>query len=72
MPIASADVFTADDVVAVSLLSVRLTGRAAYELLVRRRDEFSALLARVGLTVTSWTSRRNSPRIGQRPGSSKS
>jgi len=45
---ASADVFTADDLVAVSLLSVRLTGRAAHELLVRRRDHFSALLAEVG------------------------
>lgn len=44
----SADVFTADDVVAVSLLSVRLTGRAAHELLVRRRKNFSALLAEVG------------------------
>ncbi|MEJ5943678.1 DUF6308 family protein [Pseudokineococcus basanitobsidens] len=44
----SADVFTADDVVAVSLLSVDLSGRAAHELLVRRRDEFAQMLRAVG------------------------
>lgn len=41
------DTFTADDVVAVSLLSVHLSGRAAHDLLVRRRGEFGALLAEV-------------------------
>ncbi|QOW00163.1 DUF6308 family protein [Rhodococcus pyridinivorans] len=42
------DVFTADDLVAVTLLSVRASGRAARMLLVERREEFGALLAAVG------------------------
>ena len=45
---ASADMFTSDDVVAVSLLSVDVYGRAAVELLARQRPRFSALLQRVG------------------------
>ena len=45
---ASANVFTADDVVSVSLLSVDVPGRATLELLDRQRARFSALLAAAG------------------------
>lgn len=45
---ASANVFTADDVVSVSLLSVDVYGRAAVELLDRQRARFSTLLADIG------------------------
>ena len=45
---ASANVFTADDVVAVSLLSVDVSGRATLELLDRQRARFTALLAAAG------------------------
>ncbi|GAA3632886.1 DUF6308 family protein [Microlunatus ginsengisoli] len=45
---ASVNVFTADDVVSVSLLSVDVDGRSAIELLDRQRPRFSALLAEVG------------------------
>ncbi len=45
---ASANVFTADDVIAVSLLSVEVYGRSAVELLDRQRARFSALLESVG------------------------
>ncbi|MEJ5914502.1 DUF6308 family protein [Pseudokineococcus sp. 1T1Z-3] len=44
---ASVDVFTADDVLALPLLSVQLNGRAVLDLLVRRADELNALLAEV-------------------------
>lgn len=44
----SADVFTAEDVIAVSLLSVHVTGRAALELLEHQSWRFSELLRAVG------------------------
>lgn len=44
----STDSFTADDVVAVSLLSVDVAPRAAVELLIRQRPRFEALLKEVG------------------------
>jgi hypothetical protein len=40
--------FTADDLVAVGMLSVRVSPRAAIALLVTRADEFNGLLADVG------------------------
>ncbi len=40
--------FTADDVVAVTLLSVSLPGEAAHDLLVARTDEFQELLIDLG------------------------
>lgn len=43
---ASANVFTCDDIVACSLLSIRLDGNAAMQLLTR--PEFAELLAEVG------------------------
>ncbi|GIG26993.1 DUF6308 family protein [Cellulomonas denverensis] len=42
------DEFTADDLVAVSMLSVSIPGRAAIELLHNRRTELNALLRAVG------------------------
>ena len=45
---ADADRFTADDLVAVTFLSVDIGARAARELLVTRADEFAELLAAVG------------------------
>lgn len=42
------DVFTADDLVAVTLLSVRVSGAGARMLLGERREEFGALLTAVG------------------------
>ncbi|UTT46989.1 DUF6308 family protein [Rhodococcus gordoniae] len=42
------DVFTSDDLVAVTLLSVRVSGDGARILLGERREEFRALLAAVG------------------------
>ncbi|AKU18213.1 DUF6308 family protein [Luteipulveratus mongoliensis] len=42
------DTFTADDLVALTFLSVDVPARAAIELLGRRRGEFSELLAAVG------------------------
>lgn len=45
---ADADRFTADDLVAVTFLSVEVTPRAAYQLLVSRATEFSALLEELG------------------------
>lgn len=45
---ATTNVFTGDDVVAVTLLSVQLSGRAAVELLERQWSRFSALLEDVG------------------------
>lgn len=42
---ASVDVFTADDVVAVSLLSVKVHGQAVLDLLDRRASEFNKLLS---------------------------
>lgn len=45
---ASADVFTADDLVAVTFLSVNVPAAAARQLLVENREEFSDLLHRVG------------------------
>ena len=44
---ASVDVFTAADLIAVSLLSVHVTGRAALELLDRQQAHFSTLLRQV-------------------------
>lgn len=44
---ASVDAFTADDVVAVSLLSVKVNGRAVLDLLDRRANEFNELLSAV-------------------------
>ncbi len=43
-----ANVFTADDLVAVSLLAVQVPGPAARVLLVEKRRHFSELLAQVG------------------------
>lgn len=45
---ADTDRFTADDVVAVTFLSVVVRPRAAYQLLVSRASEFSALLTELG------------------------
>lgn len=45
---ADADVFTADDLVAVTLLSVRVPAQGAWLLLGERRDEMTGLLAAVG------------------------
>lgn len=45
---ADADRFTADDLVAVTFLSVDIGARAARELLVTRADEFAELLDAVG------------------------
>ena len=42
------DVFTADDLVAVSLLSVDVPGLAARRLLVEEKDRYNAMLAAVG------------------------
>lgn len=46
-----ADVLTAEDLVAVSMLSVRVDGRAALELLVHRRERLSELLAKIPTDV---------------------
>lgn len=43
-----ADVFTADDLVAVSLLAVEVPGLAARRLLVEQKERYDALLAAVG------------------------
>ncbi|KQU28408.1 MULTISPECIES: DUF6308 family protein [unclassified Rhodococcus (in: high G+C Gram-positive bacteria)] len=43
-----ADRFTADDLIAVTFLSVDVSARAAREILVTRADEFAELLAAVG------------------------
>lgn len=43
-----AERFTADDLVAVTFLSVDVDARAAYAMLVARRDEFAELLQEVG------------------------
>lgn len=45
---ASANVFTCDDLVAVTLLSVEVPGRAAVDLLVSQRQRFEVLLEDVG------------------------
>lgn len=45
---ANPDTFTADDLIACSLLSAPIPGRAAVELLDRRAERFSQLLAGVG------------------------
>lgn len=45
---ASADVFTADDLVACALLSAPIPGRAAFDLLQERRDEFNDALGAIG------------------------
>ncbi|GAB3716492.1 DUF6308 family protein [Mariniluteicoccus flavus] len=45
---ASTNVFTADDLVACSLLSTPISGRAAMELLCRQADHFSRLLEALG------------------------
>ena len=45
---ASANTFTADDLVAVSLLSVDVPGRAAMQLLVLQRRRFEVLLQDIG------------------------
>jgi hypothetical protein len=50
----SADRFTSEDVVAVSLLSVRIPGQAALALLERRPAEFNALLAELPNGVDLW------------------
>ena len=42
------DVFTADDLVAVTFLSVTVSVRATHALLVERRDQFTGLLSAVG------------------------
>jgi hypothetical protein len=47
-----ADVFTAEDLVAVSMLSVRIEGHAAVELLIRRSDRLSDLLRAVPTDVS--------------------
>lgn len=44
----SADVFTSDDMVALSLLSISVPIRAAVELLSHQRERFSGLLGAVG------------------------
>jgi hypothetical protein len=46
--------FTADDLVAVSLLSVNIPGSAAIEILTTRAEEFSELLSQIPLGVTLW------------------
>lgn len=60
-----ADRFTSDDLVAVSLLSVNVPGRAAHEILVSRRNEFSDLLRDMGpdrdLAGVADTIREDSP-----------
>ncbi len=43
-----ADEFTADDCMAVTLLSVKIPGSAAHRILVRDRARYTALLAEVG------------------------
>ncbi|MCG7320845.1 DUF6308 family protein [Arsenicicoccus bolidensis] len=45
---ATADVFTADDLLSCALLSAPIRGRAAMDLLVLRADDFGALLDKVG------------------------
>ncbi|MBO1755282.1 DUF6308 family protein [Allobranchiibius sp. CTAmp26] len=45
---ASENIFTADDIVAVSLLSVDVPGQAAISILETRRNEFATLLGAVG------------------------
>jgi hypothetical protein len=47
-----ADVFTAEDLVAVSMLSVRVEGHAAIEILDRRSDRLSELLRAVPTGVS--------------------
>jgi hypothetical protein len=49
-----ADRFTSDDVVAVSLLSVRLPGRASLALLDQRPAEFNALLGEIPTELDLW------------------
>lgn len=44
----------ADDIVAVSLLSVRIPGRAALQLLKERRDQISELLSEIPADVDLW------------------
>jgi len=44
----SANTFTSDDLVSLSLLSAPMPGRAAYELLVRQRRRFEVLLEDLG------------------------
>ena len=46
--VASVDTFTADDIVAVSLLSVDVPARAAWTILVDRRRYFDSLLEELG------------------------
>ncbi len=60
-----ADEFTADDCMAVTLLSVNIPGSAAHRLLVRDRARYTALLAEVDPTGTSSTSTSPSPTAGR-------
>lgn len=48
----SANTYTADDLVAVTLLSVEVPGRAAMEMLVLQRRRFEVLLALTGTWQT--------------------
>jgi hypothetical protein len=46
--------FTAEDLVAVSLLSVNIPGNVAIEILTTRAEEFSELLSQIPLVETLW------------------
>lgn len=48
------NVIDADDIVAVSLLSVRIPGRAALQLLEERRDQISGFLSEIPPDVDLW------------------
>lgn len=48
------NVIDSNDIVAVSLLSVRIPGRAALEILDTRRDEFAQLLSAIPSDVDLW------------------
>lgn len=61
-----ADRFTADDIVAVSLLSVRIPGRAALRLLVGQACELNALLSEIPVELDLW----EAPEQVVEPGSS--
>ena len=54
-----ADRFTSADIVAVSMLSVRIPGRASLQLLDQRNDEFNELLAEVPRNVDLWDADRS-------------
>lgn len=64
-PRASVDVITSDDLVAVSLLSAYVSGRAAMKILERQASRFRALLAELGpdrnLVFVESTARTASP-----------